>query len=107
MSKVTLNIRKKVFELLATDERTRDSDMLLIARVWDTESSEKGFRNPTHILLLHELSFGNTYSNPESIRRCRQLIQKQNPELRGKNYELRHKKAQKMKEELMPGLKTL
>jgi hypothetical protein len=36
----------------------------------------------------------------ETIRRCRQSLQKANPELRGQMYELRQKHQSKVKKEL-------
>lgn len=80
-------INKVLYEL-NTDERTRDDDNLLIAKIWYREFKNKDVPNDV-IEFLKFFSAGNLTS-PESIRRCRQKLQEEFQGLRGKSYMARH-----------------
>jgi hypothetical protein len=77
-------IKSRVEGFLRKDPRTRDSDNLLIARIWYEEVSEE----LTLTEFLKSFSIGK-YTSPESVRRVRQKIQELNPELRGTSYKER------------------
>jgi hypothetical protein len=77
-------IKSRVEDFLRKDPRTRDSDNLLIARIWYEEVSE----TLPIVEFLKKFSTGS-YTSPESIRRVRQKTQELNPELRGKSYKER------------------
>jgi len=82
------NIKELVTEILLANPHLRDNDYKLISTVWfhqlKTEQLDKmsGF----DFLKIH--SQGKLICS-ESIRRCRALLQKNNPELRGVNYKKR------------------
>ena len=90
-------IKDVVIELLQKDHRYRDDDNKLLARIWYNESLKLGCSGHLHFLKL--LSDGKLTS-PESIRRSRQKIQQEHPELRGKKYQLRQQEAEEFKKEL-------
>jgi len=93
MSKPTIfsnfkTVREKVVYLLQNDG-LKDSDERLIANFWAQEVGS-GSDKMTAEQFLRLYSKG-VLTSAESIRRTRQIIQKQMPELRGKNYEERKK----------------
>ena len=84
-------VKDKVEYLLANYPVFRDDDQKLIAKIWYSESSET-------ILRDFLINFGNgKYTSPEAIRRARQKLQEENPNLRGNLYSKRHKNAKKVK----------
>ena len=87
----------QILHLLRTEADTRDSDSLLLARVWKSELGNTTFMTGSR--LLSTIAEGKLTS-PESIRRARQKIQQGNPELRGTNYYSRHKEQESVKQEL-------
>jgi len=78
----------KVLHQLNTDERTRDDDNLLIAKIWHNEYTNSQMPNDV-IEFLKMFATGNLTS-PESIRRCRQKLQEEYQGLRGKSWSARH-----------------
>jgi hypothetical protein len=88
------NIKKTVLKILMEEPETRDNDRLLILKVW-------AIQNPllrTHSMTFREFSIhfiAGRYTDTESIRRLRQLIQMRHPELRGKFYKERKKDLNK------------
>lgn len=94
------SIKDKVRVLLAQKPKTRDSDEYLIAMFWwqedfdffnDASKTAKDF--------LGSFSSGK-FTKPESIRRVRQKIMEQHPELRGKSYIERRKQAVEVKQNI-------
>lgn len=80
-----------VEDLLTIHENLRDSDNKLIATIWRIECHGQGFKMETmraydFLKLLSE----NKLTSSEAIRRARQKIQEEQPELRGKKYNERH-----------------
>jgi hypothetical protein len=91
-NKTPMNVTKElVRQLLEQYPQTRDNDNLLMSLIWRKESNLFNFYS--------RLESGKLTS-PETIRRCRQSLQKANPELRGKMYELRQKHQAKVKKDL-------
>jgi hypothetical protein len=87
-----MNVTKElVRQLLEQYPQTRDNDNLLMSIIWRKESNLFNFYS--------RLESGKL-TPAETIRRCRQSLQKANPELRGKMYELRQKHQAKVKKEL-------
>lgn len=78
----------KVLKQLNEDPRTRDSDDLLIAKIWFTEVSPDDLSKSV-LEFLTMFSKGH-FTSAESIRRCRQKLQQELPGLRGKSYAARH-----------------
>jgi hypothetical protein len=91
-NKTPMNVTKElVRQLLEQYPQTRDNDNLLMSMIWRKESNLFNF--------FHRLESGKL-TPAETIRRCRQSLQKANPELRGKMYDLRQKHQAKVKKEL-------
>jgi len=73
---------------LTSNPKTRDSDFMLIAFIWWQELPEEAKKSKSVRAFFVRLSQGD-FSNPESIRRARQLIQAQEESLRGETYKHR------------------
>ena len=96
-------VKDKVIDLLRTDARYRDDDNKLIARIWFHEFESCPGESAKD--LLSALALGKLTSS-ESIRRSRQKVQEEYPELRGTKYKIRHEEAEKFKEDLGYGNST-
>jgi len=92
------NLQDLVFELLVNNERLRDSDRKLCARIWTIQIGgiEKMKESTAYDFLCLYTEEDKFYSQ-ESIGRARRLIQKSNIELRGKSYKKRHKEQEDVK----------
>jgi len=88
---VTLNIKDKVQKYLVEDPRTRDNDALLSVLIWWKELQGNG-KNDISAVDFFKMYSKNEFTSPESIRRCRQKIQEENPSLRGNTYKDRQAK---------------
>jgi hypothetical protein len=75
----------KVKWFLENRPNTRDSDLRLIAEWWRNECNKQGLDKED---FLDDFAQGK-YTKPESIRRCRQKVQEDCPNLRGKTYKKR------------------
>lgn len=80
-------ITDRVERYLKRYQQCRDSDSYLLACIWRDELDGT---DSVHSF-LGRLSRGEVTS-PESIRRSRQKLQEENPELRGKRHQVRHEK---------------
>lgn len=78
-------IKSRVQAILSMSEKAREDDNYLIALFYHFEVKD------INISLVEFLAYYSKgkYSSPESIRRCRQKLQEQFPELRGGNYKNR------------------
>lgn len=94
------NIKSKVKYLLIKYPHLRDSDNKLIANIWHEQIGKDKAIEFTAFDFLSSFSNGNLIS-PESIRRIRQKIQEQNPELRGLSYKKRKIKGEEFKKEIV------
>ena len=94
------NVKKKVTEILEKYKESRDSDMALLAIIWNEElgGSDKT-ENMTAFELLCLLS-RKELSNPVSLWRCRQKIQEENKDLRGEKWKARQEHSKNVVEEL-------
>ncbi len=92
---ITLKIKDKVQRLLENYPHLRDSDEKLTANIWLSETP----KDATAFEVL-QMYAEKKLTNAESIRRSRAKLQEENPELRGKNYELRHKEETRILQEL-------
>jgi len=91
-NKTPMNVIKElVRQLLEQYPQTRDNDNLLLSLIWRGESNLFNFYS--------RLESGKL-TPAETIRRCRQRLQLDHPELRGTMYELRQKHQAKVKKEL-------
>jgi len=101
------NVKARVREILRDHPETQDDDRLL----WlgysviydDLRNYLKIYPNlnstlPTDAYQIFKHWVLDKSTSAESLRRARQLVQAENPDLRGKKYAQRHKEAQKVKE---------
>jgi len=96
-------IKQTVKRLIQNTPELRDDDNRLIANIYLIESGGLGaLQNMSAHQFLLEFSKGK-YSNFETIRRVRQKLQEDYPELRGKKYNNRKKSG----EETSNGIKDL
>lgn len=75
----------------------RNSDSTLLRGVWYHQVPN--FRQLSAVDLMQLLS-DNKIANPETIRRCRQKLQEDYPELRGDNYVVRHQMAKDVRKNI-------
>lgn len=94
-------VKGKVRAQLTKHRPNRDDDNKLIANIWFNDLKALGY-NPTEISAFKMLQLFSTgdLSNPESIRRSRQQLQRLHPELRGEKYVERKSKEEDVKDEL-------
>lgn len=92
---------KRVKALLEKDRLLADNDNKLIVEIWKEDLKELKaniyFNDISDFFILY--SDGNLTS-AESVRRSRQIIECSYCSLRGDTYDLRHKKAVKVKKEI-------
>ena len=94
-------VKDRVKALLVKHPHLRDSDNKLIATIWKQDLINKGL----NLYLTSTYDFLNLYSveaftNAETIRRVRQKIQEENPELRGAVNDKRHEQAEEVRKEI-------
>lgn len=85
-----LNTKEKVRFILNKHAKTKDSDTALITFFWHYELIKSGIDidKITGRDFLHQI-FYKKLTDTETIRRCRQKLQEQHPELRGSSYKSR------------------
>ena len=91
-----MKAKQRIEKLLIKTPHLKDSDNKLIATIWFREIEAKGL-DPNKISAYDFLKFysESAVSNAETIRRMRQKLQEEKPELRGKAYHFRMDKKQK------------
>ena len=94
---ITKQLSKTIQRMLFNQERLRDSDELLIATLWRNEFPD--CHEISAYVMLGRIARGEV-SSPESIRRCRQKIQEEIPELRGHKYNKRHNYQEPWKQQV-------
>jgi hypothetical protein len=92
-------IKDKVKALLVKFPNLRDDDYNLIATFYYYEIGGAKVNSMTGFQVLEELAKGKLTSS-ESIRRVRQKLQEEHPELRGKNYKRRQSDAEETKQKI-------
>jgi len=92
--KLTERLSDKVRALLIKRPETRDSDMELLAWIWFMEGGDGD-----KFKFLRRLA-DNKLPNPETVRRTRQLLQQENPDLRGAKYKKRQNHAKAFKKDV-------
>ena len=88
---------KEVKQRLENSTKMRDDDALLIADVWRQQLAELGAKSVYDVL---NAIAGRMVTSPESIRRSRQKVQQDYPNLRGTVYNQRHAKEIEVLKEL-------
>jgi len=91
-----MKTKEKVKNLLINNPKLRDSDSKLISRYWFNELKCMGL-NAEEVTAYDLLSLFATsnVTSTETIRRVRQKLQEEHPELRGENYKNRKGKLQR------------
>jgi|3_EtaG_2_1085321.scaffolds.fasta_scaffold39044_2 hypothetical protein len=102
MVKETKNLVEK---FLIDKPHLRDDDNKLLANIyWSSVHETMHYLTREELagvkLFLKKLAEGGM-PNFESVRRCRQKLQEENPELRGEVYEQRHKMEAKVREDII------
>jgi hypothetical protein len=92
-----LLIINQVKQRLETSTKMRDDDALLMADIWREQLEQMGAKSMYDV--LNAIASRMVHS-PESIRRSRQKLQSDNPNLRGKVYQLRMGKEEEVLKEL-------
>jgi hypothetical protein len=89
------NVRTRVEKMLIAKPELKDNDYLLIAQYWYNEAASMGkdLKQMSAMQLLTMIANGE-FTNSETIRRDRQMLQMTKPELRGKSYVQRKGKKQ-------------
>jgi hypothetical protein len=90
-------IKERVGILLEKHPELRDNDYKLISTMWWTQIKDLSQYTAFEILDAH--AQGKLVCS-ESIRRCRALLQKEHPELRGKNYKKRKEDGKDFSKEI-------
>jgi hypothetical protein len=95
------SIKDNIKLFLTKYESMRDNDNELIAFYWYRVMKTNGIDESkyTSLNFLGDYSKGK-YPSAESIRRCRQKIQEQFPQLRGKSYKNRHENEQDFRNQI-------
>tara|TARA_R100001463_G_C3364383_1_gene203458 strand:+ start:75 stop:383 length:309 start_codon:yes stop_codon:yes gene_type:complete len=91
--------KKHIYEWLVYSPEARDDDNYLIAEIWKEEIGVGIHEMDAHDVLC--MLAMDRLTSPESIRRTRQKIQQENPNLRGEKYKARHKEQEQVKQELI------
>ena len=94
------NVKKKVSEVLREHPHTRDSDMALLAIIWNIEVGGKEVSQNMDTFEFLCLLSRKILSNPVSLWRCRQKIQEENEDLRGDKWKSRQEHSKNVVEEL-------
>ena len=99
VAKEMKGIRKVVHALLVENVRYRDSDRVLVARIWSDEMGGKdGLRSMSAFDLMCEYANSESkLTNAVSIVRMRRDIQEHNVALQGKSYIARKKASKDVK----------
>jgi len=94
MSLLIINVVKQRLE---TSTIMRDDDALLMSDIWREQLEQMGAKSMYDV--LNAIASRMVHS-PESIRRSRQKLQRDFPNLRGKVYQLRMEKEEEVLKEL-------
>ena len=97
-----MNIKKAgeiVEKILEAYPETRESDELLILKVWATQNPQIRDKSFSFVAFSHDFLSGKFHSTG-SISRARRKLQEKREDLRGSNYHKRHKHTQEVKKQL-------
>lgn len=94
-------LQQRVKSLLLKEGKYRDSDDMLIARIWSNHLEASNF-NPktmTAYEFLCQLAIGELPS-ADAITRARRKVQEENPSLRGRKWAERQNEAKDFKQQI-------
>ena len=102
ISKEIKQIQGLVKQLLESDQRYRDCDKVLSAKIWSIQMGgmEMLHKMTAYDFLCEYVKRKGKLFSQESIGRARRKLQEQNPELRGKSYKKKKEKVAEVKEVL-------
>lgn len=95
--RMSKDIKKRVIRWLQAYPFLRDDDERLLANMWAEDNKLLGAGDLNSFL---KLLASKQLTSSESIRRVRQKIQEEHPELRGAKYKARHDHAEKIQKDL-------
>jgi len=100
-------VKDRVKALLVKHPHLRDSDNKLIATIWGMDLFNKNLR-PDDITGKEFLIFYSReeLTNAETIRRVRQKLQEENPELRGTVNEARQEQGESVRKNIKDSLSS-
>ncbi len=90
------SIKDEVKKALTYHPHLRDNDQKLLSHIWTNQLDDK---NIPASVFLNRLYIGSLIK-PESIRRCRQKVQEQNPHLRGTKYKAKQEQGNEFREQI-------
>ena len=93
-------VKDRVKALLVSYPHLRDNDNKLIATIWKQDLRNMGINLDIATYNFLQLYALGELSNSETIRRVRQKIQEENPELRGTVDGLRKEQAESVRKEI-------
>ena len=94
-------VKDRVKALLEKHPHLRDSDNRLIATIWNNDVRKISLRSSEiSALYFLDLYSHGKITNAETIRRVRQKIQEENPELRGTVNEARQKEGEEVRKNI-------
>lgn len=96
-----IKIKDTVHRILKEQSDTRDNDRLLLLKVWAEQVPE--LRGNMSFVDFSKIYLSGKLVDTESVRRSRQKIQEQNPELKG-NF---HHKRKQSEEEMRANIRTV
>ena len=94
-------VKDRVKALLVSYPHLRDNDNKLIATIWKQDLRNMGINLDIATYNFLQLYALCELSNAETIRRVRQKIQEENPDLRGTVNEARQKEGEAVKNEIV------
>ncbi len=95
-------VKDRVKALLEKHPHLRDSDNRLIATIWKFDLYHRDLIvDETTAIQFLDLYARKQLTNAETIRRVRQKIQEENPELRGTVNDLRQEQGQEVRKEIV------
>jgi len=81
------HVQTKVKHILKEEPKSRDCDLFLLSKVWESELLSKG-ADCTDVLPMME---NKELTSPESVTRARRKLQEKYLDYRGKTYAKRHR----------------
>jgi hypothetical protein len=90
-------VKDYVLHFLKTKPDLRDNDLRLIANIWAGQLGGSTALTNISALEFVKLFAEDRLYSPESIRRARQKIQEDYPDLRGTTYQARHEHSKEVR----------
>lgn len=97
MKKRIIIYKKLVLEIMKENQITRDNDLILYSNLLNKFCYSPKIYSFEEIV---DLITNRVLPDIQYISRCRRLVEKEHPELRGKTYDKRHKLQSEVKTEL-------